>query len=446
MYVMGGCTNNCNDLNSVYFSNDLADPTKQPSSMPTNNPTVIPTSSPSNLPSISPTYEPSSDPTSTPSNNPSQSPSGHPSMEPSGEPTSPPSGDPTPSPSNNPTQNPVIAPTAPSIEPTSAPVDPPTVDLGSSNTGDSDGDDGFSLSDDAIVVIIVALIFACLFGMFCCLGFFYMQKKNEQNLKLALQQHAQVQQAHLTKVVSTSSVANGGTGNLHSPISTVITGFPATGANMYGINSNSGAGDGGGTGAEDIPLEDFAKAVELVQSDMHNKGNNNDNVDGLPGQPQPNVNLKLMGTNQMNLGENIDDDDVNPGNGEMIEGGNGGDGNIAGIAGAAGVGGVVNIRHMGGLQGTGNIQKADWTKWDDGDVLRWLTVELKTSGFKDETINIFLNQFKKLNMTGVLLNGWLIQANGNAMILTQKFQNKLPFSKESMVWDVVIQAMISLKN
>ena len=62
IYILGGCTDTCDDLSTVYISNELDDPTKEPTNIPTQIPLNQPSNFPTNEPSSSPLNIPSFDP------------------------------------------------------------------------------------------------------------------------------------------------------------------------------------------------------------------------------------------------------------------------------------------------------------------------------------------------------------------------------------------------
>lgn len=433
---MGGCSNGCGsgiDSTAIYFSNDLEEPTSEPTIEPTFNPSTDPTSTPTNFPSDTPSNKPSLTPTSDPSLMPSTIPTSSPSSDPSVEPTTVPSRIPSEMPSATPT----LA--------TDAPTKAPSSNSGSGSTGTDNGDDDngsfLSITTEAAIVVVVGLILGCLV---CFVLFVVSQKHNQkQQMKILIQAQSLSHDKKVRDEFGISGMSTNAYDKHGTLVNTNGTGAPGSTGELAAAGGNSANKDGFES-LRDVNTTDFAAALELVKVDMGIANNNNIN---LPAQPNVNVNLQVGGggggiqhTNGMNFGEGNDDNDnqvMNDNGGLAAEGPGAAQLNNINIGGQDG---------LQGLQGTGAIAKRDWTKWDENEVMKWLSTELKNFGFTHDTINDFLQQFGKLHMTGVLLNVWLTQVNGNVNMLTMKFQNKLQFAKESMVWDVVIQAMISLKN
>ena len=403
IYIFGGYTGDSTDLDTIRYSNDLSIPSQSPTNIPTIEPSLIPTVSPSNMPSIIPSSNPSSYPSSNPSSKPSYNPSNLPSNHPSNTPTGIPSLGPSVEPSIHPTL------TLTELESTMTNnVNTYDGNNGGSNTNPdslNNNDITLSVTTEAAIVIIVGLILVC---FWCFAAFLFYQK------------HSEKKQIKLEKVTSNSMVNrnvnpntnNDGLNNTNSLINTNSNVLYESGENVN-VNANVNPN-----------VNDCAAALELVRIDNdHNKNGN------LPKQPKVGTIIK---TSHVNLGEQNEDAD-NDGE-RMSEGIT--RGNINKQPGDG----------LAGLQGTGAIEKKDWTKWDEDDVIDRLKTELKNFGFKNDTISDFAKQFSQLHITGVILNIWLNQVNGNVNLLTQKFQSKLSFAKSSMVWDVVIQAMISLKK
>ena len=83
-------------------------------------------------------------------------------------------------------------------------------------------------------------------------------------------------------------------------------------------------------------------------------------------------------------------------------------------------------------------------EWNEKDIEEWIKMEIKNAGFSDNIVIEFIAQFKELHLQGKLLKMLIDKANGDATVLLQKFQSKMAFSRSSLVWDVVIQAIMNL--
>ena len=136
-----------------------------------------------------------------------------------------------------------------------------------------------------------------------------------------------------------------------------------------------------------------------------------------------------------------------------------------GEGGARGEGGGGNVTGMnengnygpggggGGLRETGEIVNVNnkqlrihdnYENWGSKDINSWLELELKHAKFDQDTIDGFMNQFREIDMTGMILQAWLKDSNGDKDALLTRLQTKIDWRPKSMVWDVVIQVMMNL--
>ena len=161
---------------------------------------------------------------------------------------------------------------------------------------------------------------------------------------------------------------------------------------------------------------------------------------------QPNVNIRST------AGLSIEDGDRNGGEGEAngfvnghtdAPGGNGENSGVGrhgrlGGNGGPDTGAIININGRN-LEIHGN-----WGEWNSSDVNEWLKRELLNTKFNVDTIDRFMKEFEEIDMTGKILEMWLNESNGDSDKLLKKLQSKIEFKPRSLIWDVVIQAMMNL--
>ena len=453
-----------------------------------------PTTSPSNVPSSEPSDRPSDHPTSMPTTKPSDHPSSQPSGHPTDEPTDYPSNEPSSQPSDKPSGQPTVLPSnEPSSKPSSEPSILPTAEfepsyvstrsststsstisststsrasvtqntrnemssistsmVSSTSSSDSVSTNGGSSSDSntskndlndiSILLYVLIFLFAavcCILCILCIFGAFYMKSRGEQKIKESKTAQMHVDKDNVHKLENVNSMSQ----------------ISQTNQRQLGtINTNS--------------TIIYSTDNKMQMNNQNNQNNENNNKNEIDNDGQMALELaRVLLPAQPNVNEN-----------KLTEGGGaggGGDGDATGLDHGMygsnhnvgeqyghGEGGHVtgnysnsNNNNNNYNNDTGNVIQVNgkklelynnWSNWNADDVCKWLTMELENANFGKEKINQFIHQFSQLDMTGKVLEMWINECKGDSQRLTQKFQSKIPFSKQSVVWDVVIQAILNL--
>ena len=87
---------------------------------------------------------------------------------------------------------------------------------------------------------------------------------------------------------------------------------------------------------------------------------------------------------------------------------------------------------------------SNWNVWDENDISEWIRSELVNAKFSEDKISQFMIEFDQIDMTGNVLQQWLNESNGSSDALLEKFQKSVSFNPKSIIWQVVIQAVMNL--
>ena len=367
---------------------------------------------------------------------------------------------------NPPTNN----PTEPSVAPSFAPTGESTTtesELGSNedvistaDSNDASQNAGATSSEEladfiynwGILLVILLVLLCC-----CCFGIiFLLNRRNHNKLQKTIQTAlanqstgvvddnddanrlntmANAQTLHsVSGTTNTIPMAGINTNSYRSDVTPATTGDGGAGLAIAGAVAAPAAGGDGGELGVHKNVSSYDLAIELAS------------MPDLPAQPQVgDANGGVFGSTAggFSAAGEYDDED---GDGINTSGG-GGRVSIPGAAGEGGGGmrsGQMETGMVMNINGKKLELHKDWDAWNAKDVMIWLSMEIKNAGFEDEIGSAFMQEFKQLHMTGKVLQSWLNASNGDAMVLTKKLQAKMDFSPKSVVWDVVIQAMMNL--
>ena len=289
-----------------------------------------------------------------------------------------------------------------------------------SQSGSSSGGLTLSSGSDFLLLAISILLFLLL----CtgCLLLCIMVLKRKENNK----RHAHSKSVHLD---ATSTNTSGGNDVIDSLRHVASMSHSST-TNKFGTNmllsSNGFSNSKGENDDNNINNTGGGLAME-IELDMIN-GALEKNVE------QPNVNVRST------AGLSIEDGDRNGGEGEAS-------GFVNGHTNAPGGSGKNNGPDTGAIiniNGRNLEIHGNWGEWNSSDVNEWLKRELLNTKFNVDTIDRFMKEFEEIDMTGKILEMWLNESNGDSDKLLKKLQSKIEFKPRSLIWDVVIQAMMNL--
>ena len=432
------------------ISSDIDNFDPQLSSFSPNFPTFTPTSIPSYNPTVEPTDQPSDEPTVEPSNQPSILPTNQPSIEPTVSPTNE-----TNEPSLYPSEIPslIIMPTIiPSSEPSSVDHEFETSSISTtltvsfettrmsmtihettektaSTTSDSNGDgsgNGGSKNSDTegitstlLNVLIICAIFCLIvtaFSVVC--GVFCWHKRQLQKTKKTSKSVQMIQMSSQSDV----GLQRADSGDSH-----------------YSTSTNQ------------IRL---AMSTNDAKNNNTNHNNNNSNTDDLYSalnvaiDSSP-VTPDLTDAEQKVILTRIKDVNITGGSINTL-------GNVDGNndEGEGNANDIDRLYDKGGATNTDFNKNVSWTEWNEKMFSQWMENMLRQTEygqFSDEKILKFMQSFNQIDLNGKILKIWVNQAKKdsidgtiNVQILLDKLQNKIEYSKNSLVWDAIGQALLDL--
>ena len=84
----------------------------------------------------------------------------------------------------------------------------------------------------------------------------------------------------------------------------------------------------------------------------------------------------------------------------------------------------------------------NWQTWKELELVNWLKLELIKNGFSENHVIAFLNEFKKVHLTGQILESWLNDKSKDEIL--DQLKQRVKFNTKSFIWDATIQLIMQL--